>query len=108
MTTATFPPYPRYSCWNRAKSLLLSPCRTAMPPELAVSPWLQQVGTGPDPALVWDGHVRREGGIRIGPQLSSWQHLVQYLQRVFNMNGAGGRKVGGLLLTTPACCCRRP
>lgn len=78
--------------WTLAKPLLLNPCRTAMPPELAASPWLAQVWEGLDPQQVWDCHVHLAGvgdgdsGVVIGPQLDSCLYPVQYGQRLLYMN----------------------
>lgn len=44
-----------------AKPVLLNPCRAAMTPELAASPWLAQVRQGRDPQQIWDGHVHLAG-----------------------------------------------
>ncbi len=78
--------------WTAARPLLVNPCRAALPPELAGSPWLARAWAGIDPARVWDCHVHVAGtgdggsGIEIGPQLSSWLYPVQYVQRLFYMN----------------------
>ncbi len=78
--------------WAAARPLLVNPCRAALPPEFAASPWLARAWAGLDPAQVWDCHVHVAGtgdggsGIEIGPQLSSWLYPVQYTQRLFYMN----------------------
>ena len=78
--------------WAAARPLLINPCRAALPPQLAASPWLARAWEGVDPARVWDCHVHVAGtgdggsGIEIGPQLSSWLYPVQYAQRLFYMN----------------------
>ena len=71
---------------------VINPCRAALPPELAASPWLSQVWDGLDPELVWDCHVHLAGtgdggsGIVIGQQLAGLTHPLQYAQRLFYMN----------------------
>ena len=71
---------------------VINPCKAALPPELAASPWLAQVWEGLDPELVWDCHVHLAGtgdggsGIVIGRQLASLTHPLQYAQRLFYMN----------------------
>ena len=71
---------------------VINPCRAALPPELAASPWLSQVWDGLDPELVWDCHVHLAGtgdggsGIVIGRQLAGLTHPLQYAQRLFYMN----------------------
>lgn len=78
--------------WTLAKPVLINPCRTAMTPELAASPWLRQVWEGLDAQQVWDCHVHLAGvgdsdsGVVIGPQLDSCLHPVQYGQRLLYMN----------------------
>lgn len=78
--------------WSLAKPALLNPCRAAMTPDLAASPWLHQVWQGLDPQQVWDCHVHLAGvgdsdsGVVIGPQLDSCLHPVQYGQRLLYMN----------------------
>lgn len=78
--------------WAAARPLLINPCRAALPPQLAASPWLAQAWAGIDPSRVWDCHVHVAGtgdggsGIEIGPQLSSVLYPVQYAQRLFYMN----------------------
>lgn len=78
--------------WSLAKPALLNPCRAAMTPELAESPWLRRVWEGLDPQQVWDCHVHLAGvgdsdsGVVVGPHLSSWLHPVQYAQRLLYMN----------------------
>ena len=80
------------AAWALAKPVLVNPCRAALPPALADSPWLRQVWQGIDPAKLWDCHVHIAGigdsdsGIRIGPQLSSMFYPLQYAQRLFYMN----------------------
>jgi mannonate dehydratase len=87
--------------WAIAKPVLINPCRVAIPPELAASPWLQKVWSGLDPARVWDCHVHLAGtgdggsGIVIGPQLSSYLHPVQYGQRLFYMNAGCAQNEAG-------------
>jgi len=81
------------SGWAWAKPVLRNPCRAAITPELAASPWLRKIWDGLDPAQVWDCHVHLAGvgdgnsGIVVGPQLSSCLHPLQYGQRLFYMNG---------------------
>lgn len=78
--------------WTAARPVLVNPCRAALPPALAASPWLTAVWQGLDPARVWDCHAHIAGtgdgasGIEIGPQLSSVFYPLQYAQRLFYMN----------------------
>lgn len=78
--------------WTLAKPTLVNPCRAALPPELADSPWLRAAWEGIDAQQVWDCHVHVAGtgdggsGIEIGPQLNSPWHPFQYAQRLFYMN----------------------
>lgn len=87
--------------WSLAKPVLVNPCRAALPPALADSPWLQQVWQGIDPAKVWDCHAHIAGigdsdsGIRIGPQLSSLLYPLHYAQRLFYMNAGCVRSAPG-------------
>lgn len=78
--------------WKFTPPALVNPCRAALPPALAESPWLQRVWQGIDPAKVWDCHVHLAGvgdadsGIIVGPQLSSPLQPMQYAQRLFYLN----------------------
>ncbi len=80
------------SGWSLAKAQVLNPCLAFLPPELANHTLVREAWSGIDPARVWDCHVHIAGtgdsdsGIVIGPQLSSWLHPVQYVQRLFYMN----------------------
>lgn len=74
------------------KGRVLNPCLAALPPELANHPLVREAWAGIDASQVWDCHVHVAGtgdsdsGIEIGPQLSSWLHPLQYVQRLFYMN----------------------
>ncbi len=87
--------------WALAKPVLINPCRAAIAPDLAASPWLHKVWAGLDPAQVWDCHVHLAGtgdsgsGFVIGPQLSSCLHPVQYGQRLFYMNAGCAQNEAG-------------
>lgn len=87
--------------WSLAKPALVNPCRAALPPALAESPWLRQIWQGLDPAEVWDCHAHIAGigdsdsGIRIGKQLSSMLYPLHYAQRLFYMNAGCVRSAPG-------------
>ena len=86
---------------NAWGQLLMNACLTDLPDDLAAHPLIVSAWEGIDPARVWDVHVHLAGigdsdsGIVVSAEMQSLRHPLQYLQRLFYMNGGCASEVPG-------------